>query len=164
MELAATWPVCNFYNTLYEIRWSINWPTSVKPLDHYIVYISCNVIGNWLILTRVEEQTTTYIIIMLLIEAAWSFVGSIVASGKELQSDIKYTPETAHRVCSSLSESRVYSNNPKVSPALVRPAVWPLVRPSDEGLNGLIFQWKSTGVAMCSIRPQNKGGCSYNWL
>ena len=160
----AVWPICNFLQYIVNTMRSIHLSASVKPLDHHAVYIG-NVIGNWLILTRVEEQTTTYIIIMLLIEAAWSFVGSIVASGKELQSDIKYTPETAHRVCSSLSESRVYSNNPKVSPALVRPAVWPLVWPSDEGrLMVSSFNEKSTGVAMCSIRPQNKGGCSYNWL
>ena len=44
---------------------SIHLSASVKPLDHHAVYIG-NVIGNWLILTRVEEQTTTSIIIIII--------------------------------------------------------------------------------------------------
>ena len=57
--------ICNItvkqeYNTLWKhgcVVWSIVWPASVKPPDHYttsphvLVYIS-DVIGNWLILTR----------------------------------------------------------------------------------------------------------------
>ena len=61
-----------------------------------------------------------YIIIMLLIEADCPFVCSIVATVQKATNSIRYyTPETAYHVCSSLGESRVYSTNPKVSPALV---------------------------------------------
>ena len=144
--------------TIHRTRWSINWPTSVKPLDHYTVYIGNVVIGNWLILTRLEEQTTTLINIniILLVEAACPYVCSIVASVKTYYKQ-HHTPEITHCVCSSLFESR---ETIQVAPALVW--LWPAVWPSGQSIwRGLLiissFNENSTGVAMCAIRQQNKG-------
>ena len=130
MGLAA-WPMCNFLQYIVNTMRSIHWSATVKPLDHHAVYIG-NVIGNWLILTRVEEQNTTSIIIIIVISL---FVLRLLSKNSmklHCTTLFKHIIQRKPHSASVHLSVRVCSNNP-TPPALVWPAVWPLVRLSDEG-------------------------------
>ena len=140
--------------TIHRTRWSINWPTSVKPLDHYTVYIGNVVIGNWLILTRLEEQTTALINIniMLLVEAACPFVCLFDCCQRQnlLQTASIIIHRKSHTVSVHLYLSLLQQSKAHQHWSGFDQPSGLLVWPSDEGLLIISsFNENSTGVAMC---------------